>query len=136
MLNYTVIWHYIANHGVQHVLADCPTTACRKVIDGFGNPEFTAKARLFAFEGIHVMRSAKEIDEDRPKVINLEVEYPIGTEVNFDFGGALVRGKVTGHRGSELEITGWLANQPADSPDGRYWRSPSDYVIRKVGGQS
>lgn len=60
MRTYTVIWFYIANHGCYRTEAVSSNHACRRVIEGFNNPEFTAKAKLLAFEGVHNMTSAEQ----------------------------------------------------------------------------
>lgn len=56
---YTVIWHYLANHGIAHVPAASTMHACRIVISAAG-PDFKEKATLLALEGVHFMTPAKQ----------------------------------------------------------------------------
>lgn len=57
MRTYTVIWHYLANHGIAHVPATSTMHACRTVIAVAG-PDFKEKATLLALEGTHFMTPA------------------------------------------------------------------------------
>lgn len=72
-----------------------------------------------------------KVEEVGAGTVDLTTVYPIGTRVEFDLGGRVIDGQVTGYRGVELEITGLTCGVP-NLDNGRYYRSPSDYIIRRV----
>lgn len=62
MRTFTVIWHYIGNHGSMQVDACTREAAMRRVIRGFSD-DFAKRATLCAIEGVHVFRTASSLAE-------------------------------------------------------------------------